>query len=240
MGTVALILMIVYVTFTLAMAVRLVRDWSHLKGRELLADLDDESKKIEELAGAKARLMRDIKELEFDHQMGHLSDEDYKQLRSRLERKTIRVMKKLDALRGETDFDAQIDQGLDQRYGIVFEEGAAEAGGAPERAVEAPVAPVTTSAPAAPAVSAPSAPVASAATSSEPDEGGTPCPGCGWSMEGDAAFCSQCGTALSVECGACGASMEADARFCSQCGTPAAAVAEAKAEAAPSSAGELG
>ncbi|MEL6178321.1 MAG: zinc-ribbon domain-containing protein [Myxococcota bacterium] len=208
MGSVALILMVIYIVFILAMGVKLVRDWSSLKGRELLADLDDEAKKIEELAAAKARLLRDIKELEFDHQMGHLSDKDYTQLRKRLERKTIRIMKKLDTIHGDADYGATIDHGLGERFGIYFDDHAAED--------------------AAEAASPPAKPEADGVDEAShkvapPEEDGEKrqiCPGCGWSMDAEASFCSQCGTALSRDCGACGAKLSLDAQFCEQCGTP--------------------
>lgn len=61
------------------------------------------------------------------------------------------------------------------------------------------------------------------------------CPSCGPRLEGDAAFCSECGRSLvdataAPRCAACGNELEADAKFCADCGAPVSVDAE-KAEA---------
>lgn len=49
-----------------------------------------------ELREEKARVLRAIKELEFDHDMGKLSDEDFKTVVDRYKLRAIEVMRKLD------------------------------------------------------------------------------------------------------------------------------------------------
>ncbi len=52
----------------------------------------------DELSEEKTALYRALKELEFDHQAGHLSDDDYGTLRSRYESHAAQILKELDAL----------------------------------------------------------------------------------------------------------------------------------------------
>ncbi len=51
-----------------------------------------------ELSEEKLAVYRALKELEFDHQAGHLSDDDYQALRSRYEARAAEVLKELDQL----------------------------------------------------------------------------------------------------------------------------------------------
>lgn len=171
-----------FIGFTLFGVWRLVQTSKAARSIEDLDDLQSEAGQLQELAATKARVLRDIKELEFDHAMGHLNDNDYKALRKRLERRAIGVIKRLDTARGDHDYDALIDAGLAERFGIVFDDSDdAASGGA--------LAPATTAA------------TASAATPSAlPDDGieRAPCGACGWPMDLDASFCSQCGARLTA------------------------------------------
>lgn len=210
MGTIAIIGifgLIVYVGF---MLYRLAESWNRAVGQDALAHLDDQAQELQRLAAAKASALRDIKDLEFDYQTGHLTDEDYQGLRQKLERKAIAVMQRLDELRGATDFDAIIDQEMERRYGISFEEGQGEQPEATSPA--AAPAPVP-----APVVEARSAPVAEA--------GGEACQDCGHENAPGARFCSQCGATQVQQvvprfCHDCGHGLEEGARFCASCGTP--------------------
>ena len=49
------------------------------------------------LQDEKARIYRAIKEISFEHQAGHLSQEDYQELRARYEAEAARILAKLDA-----------------------------------------------------------------------------------------------------------------------------------------------
>ena len=71
----------------------------------LRADLDRE----------KALTLRSIKELEFDHAMGKLSQQDFDQMAGRLRARAIGIMKQLDA--GTTSYRAQVERDLADRLG---------------------------------------------------------------------------------------------------------------------------
>lgn len=46
------------------------------------------------------------------------------------------------------------------------------------------------------------------------------CSNCGFTNDGDAGFCENCGTALVHACETCGAALKPQSRFCKQCGAP--------------------
>jgi hypothetical protein len=58
--------------------------------------------------------MRSIKELEFDRAMGKLSDEDWKEMSTRLRARAARLMRQLDAGEG---YRSQIERELEKRLG---------------------------------------------------------------------------------------------------------------------------
>ena len=55
----------------------------------------------QELEAEKARLLREIHELELDYQTGKLSDDDYRAIEARLKGKAVEVMQRIDALAPE-------------------------------------------------------------------------------------------------------------------------------------------
>jgi tetratricopeptide (TPR) repeat protein len=59
--------------------------------------LTHEEHPLEALQDEKARIYRAIKEISFEHQAGHLSQEDYQELRARYEAEAARILAKLDA-----------------------------------------------------------------------------------------------------------------------------------------------
>lgn len=229
MGSIVLLLVAGFVLFTAAMLALWVKLWQRSRSDDLLVDLDAEVKEITTLSVAKQRTLQDIRDLEFDYSLGHLSEADYTALRQKLERQAIQVMKRLDRLRGSTDFDALIDRGYAERFGVdpadapgSLAEVAPEAeAAAPAKPAPAAAKPATVAAGSAkPAHAAKPAPAASA------DET-RPCPGCSRAMDRDALFCSGCGTSLPpltpprpTACKACEAPLDEDARFCKQCGAP--------------------
>jgi len=60
-----------------------------------------QTSKKDQLLSEKESLYATIKELDFDHEMGKLSDEDYKQLKNEYTSKAVAVLKALDQT--ETD-----------------------------------------------------------------------------------------------------------------------------------------
>jgi len=63
-----------------------------------LADLDRAGGQYEDLQAEKKTLLRALKEIEFDHQMGKMSDEDAAQLERYYRSRAIEVLKAIDAL----------------------------------------------------------------------------------------------------------------------------------------------
>lgn len=117
MSTAFLILFAVFAAFTSWAIWRLFESWRVSAGKDLLTGLEGELQELQELAAVKARLLRDIKDLEFDHQTGHVSVEDYRDMRRKMEAKAIHVLKRLDELRGNVDYDSIIDDEYERRFG---------------------------------------------------------------------------------------------------------------------------
>ena len=87
--------------------------------RPLVSPQDDRSAVIGERTRAaleqeKTIALRTIKELEFDHAMGKISEEDFHEMSQRLRARAGRLMKQLDAASG---YRAQIESDLAKRLG---------------------------------------------------------------------------------------------------------------------------
>lgn len=77
--------------------------------------LDEEVQQIERLVARKSVLMQSLRDIEFDHETGKLSDRDYERLKKKYERRAVRVMRDLNDLRGDADRDEEIDSALEGR-----------------------------------------------------------------------------------------------------------------------------
>lgn len=62
----------------------------------------DAEVELAELEVEKARLLGEIHELELDYETGKLSDEDHREIESRLKGRAVEVMRAIDALRNPT------------------------------------------------------------------------------------------------------------------------------------------
>ncbi len=67
-----------------------------------LSDSDIDTKELRELISQKEAAYAALKELEFDYDIGKLSDEDYKELQQRYQGEAIAVLKRIDELQGES------------------------------------------------------------------------------------------------------------------------------------------
>jgi hypothetical protein len=73
---------------------------------------------IEALHAARAETVREIRELDFDHRMGKISDDDHRRLRGDLVQRGAGVLRDIEALSAnaeaprERDVDAEIEQAL--------------------------------------------------------------------------------------------------------------------------------
>jgi hypothetical protein len=118
MPTVLILTVIATALFVAGATWKLVEGWREASDQDMLTELDGELQELQLLAVTKSRMLSDIKDLEFDHQTGHVSPEDYADLRRRMESRAIHVLKRLDALRGDVDFDQKIDDGYEERFGV--------------------------------------------------------------------------------------------------------------------------
>jgi predicted nucleic acid-binding Zn ribbon protein len=117
MAVIAKLLMLMAAGFALFSFYRMFESWLAGRGQESMVELDEDAARLRELAIAKAQTVRDIKDLQFDYETGHLAKEEYVGLRKRLEGRGIAVLKRMDELRGAVDYDAVIDEELDLRLG---------------------------------------------------------------------------------------------------------------------------
>lgn len=145
-----------------------------LKAGRATVVLEDD--KLVELLGRKDALLRAIKELEFDYQVGKISQEDYQRLDQRLRRQAIGLIQQIEKVAPAT---ASLDEQLESIIAQFRQ----------TSRLPAPVAgpaPVTI-----PAAVPPAAPAVSALSSATRF-----CTECGKPVQAGHKFCAHCGTAL--------------------------------------------
>jgi hypothetical protein len=120
-------------------------------------------KRKKELEREKQALMKALKEIEFDHEMGKLSDADYQEIGGNYRARAVRVMRQLDLSAGDVDYRVLVERDVKSRL---------EARGA-QKAEAAP------------------APKAEAAPAAKPER--PRCPSCATDNDVDAVFCKKCG-----------------------------------------------
>ncbi|MEZ4458918.1 MAG: zinc ribbon domain-containing protein [bacterium] len=125
--------------------------------------LEAEIREVELLAARKATLLNSLRELEFDHQLNKISDEDYERFRTRYERQAVGVMRELDAVHGGRGWQQTIEAEIAARLGA-------------EPDIEEPADK--------PAIDSNDTPQADSDLS---------CAACGNTLEPDDKFCSECG-----------------------------------------------
>jgi len=79
-------------------------------------DLPDEME-LDRLLDRKAVIYRSIKDLEFEHAMGRLSDADYRRLEADYKNDAAIILQKLDQLGASEDLDKAIEKDLAARKG---------------------------------------------------------------------------------------------------------------------------
>jgi hypothetical protein len=126
-----------------------------------------------ELEREKAALLKAIKELEFDHEMGKVSDRDFTDIGQQYRARAIRVMRQLDE--GGQQYEAMIAKELAARLKkpVAPREEAKQPATVTEKKSE-PETPVPTG------------------------DGRIACKACGISNDGDAEFCKKCGARLTA------------------------------------------
>jgi hypothetical protein len=147
-------------------------------------------------ADRKRRVLRALKDLEHEHSIGKIDDEDYAEISAKYRDQAKAILREMDVeiepLRAKAEALAKAHlatRGLEEK--------AAAAPNAEAESAEEPAAP--------PASASPRQKCAKCATSNEPD----------------ATFCKKCRGRLGrIECSACATSNEPDATFCKKCGAP--------------------
>ena len=72
-------------------------------------------KRKKELEREKAALLKALKELEFDYQMGKVSESDYQEIGGNYRARAVRVLRQLDLNAGETDYKQLVERDLANR-----------------------------------------------------------------------------------------------------------------------------
>ena len=155
-----------------------------------------EDDRLTELLGRKDAVLKAIKDLEFDYQVGKLSEEDFQLYDQRLRRQAVALLQQIEQVAPQSaDLDTAMEAEIAQRRRVLD---SARAAGKPVVAAGAAVAasvPVAATAPAAALAIAGAAPGGNGAVS-----GGVPrfCTNCGSRLEAHHKFCANCGTPVSA------------------------------------------
>jgi cytochrome c-type biogenesis protein CcmH/NrfG len=163
-----LLLIIGAAIFTLVAAYHAVTPFLSSRQDQLRFEvLDEDLRRVEELAARKSNLLKSLRDVEFDFETDKISESDYRELKQRYERQAVEVMRDLDEVHGGRGWEKTIDEELGRRL-IRIKEKRQTARGSDATSQSA-----TSSA-------------ASAAV----------CPDCSKEMETNARFCSQCGATM--------------------------------------------
>jgi hypothetical protein len=158
-----------------------------------------EDDRLTELLGRKDAVLKAIKDLEFDYQVGKLSEEDYQLYDQRLRRQAVALLQQIEDVAPQSaDMDAVMEAEIAQRRRVLDPQSAAV-----KPAVATTAAAVAASVPVPVAAQSPALAVVAAPSGAAPVGNG--------SLSGVAAprYCTNCGSRL-----------EAHHKFCANCGTP--------------------
>lgn len=139
-------------------------------------------------------LVATIRDLDFDHQAGVLTEADYRPLRDDLAARAVSRLQNLDRATDETGFEEQIEalRPFDGAQGRL-------------RSGQA-------------AVSALRATRQDVADAHPDGNRPTVCHTCGQAVRADIRFCARCGAKLELSCPNCHGPVEVEDRFCATCG----------------------
>ncbi len=111
-----LLLIIVAVIFTLVAAYNVVTPFLSSERDQLRFELlDEDLRRVEELASQRALLLQELRDITLDRETGKLSQEDYEELKSNYERQAVQVMKELNEIHGGRGWEEAIDDELERR-----------------------------------------------------------------------------------------------------------------------------
>ncbi|MBI2305040.1 MAG: zinc ribbon domain-containing protein [Chloroflexi bacterium] len=141
------------------------------------------------LTSRKDSVLYALQDLEFEREVGSLSEADYRTLDQRYRARAISILKEMDENIGDESLEADIER----RVKSLRRSSAKEP---MEETIERQV----------------------AALRQHPQEKGKPCPRCGQSTGVGDRFCRHCGQNLAFLCPHCGQEQDMTSRFCTQCG----------------------
>jgi hypothetical protein len=141
-------------------------------------------KRKKELEREKQALLKALKELEFDYQMGKVSEADYQEIGGNYRARAVRVLRQLDLNAGETDYKQLVERDLANR---LMARGADEKpAAAPEKAAAKTTAKDTEKA------------VEKSVEKAAEKPARPKCAACSTENDTDAEFCKKCGARLVV------------------------------------------
>jgi hypothetical protein len=214
--------------------------WPLLVGSRQPETDDQDSERgvaLDHLLVQKESIYSALKELEFDHAMGNLSQQDYQELVGRYEDRAIAVLKTIDHVDEEETEEAEdpVEREIAalrlRRSGPSSRSAAGKPGSEIEAAVAALRRDRRQSVPHRLADDIEEEVAALRRTRRRAADGGAEvgpaeigtaaaCPACGAGLRGEAAaFCSRCGVSLRTTCPTCRGQVHRDDIFCSGCGT---------------------
>lgn len=149
-----------------------------------------EDDRLTELLGRKDAVLKAIKDLEFDYQVGKLSEEDYQLYDQRLRRQAVALMQQIEQVAPmSADLDTALEADIAQRRRVLD-----------SARMPAKAAPATVVAPAAMPTAAP-APAMVVAAGASVGNGSSParfCTNCGSKLEAHHRYCANCGTPVAA------------------------------------------
>jgi len=82
----------------------------------VLAGAEEHLARLDTLAERRARIQRELKDIELDHDMGKLDDDDFRRLQRRYQRRWLEVDRELESIAGLDDETlANVDEELERR-----------------------------------------------------------------------------------------------------------------------------
>lgn len=169
---------------------------------------EKETSQADRLAAERETILAALRDLDFDHATGKISDEDFTPQRAQLVAQGVAVLKQLDALspampeRAVSAEDA-IERAVAARRRSDHARVAPRAAQSADDLIEAEV-----------AARRKPAPVQRAAPASD----SVTCPHCGALAKPGDRFCPKCGQVLDLSCPTCARPIQPDDRFCAACG----------------------
>jgi hypothetical protein len=151
-----------------------------------------EDDRLTELLGRKDAVLKAIKDLEFDYQVGKLSEEDYHLYDQRLRRQAVGLLQQIEQVAPmSANVEAELEAEIAQRRRVLEPTDPTRARLVPAAVTASVAMPVTAQAP---AMAAAGVSVANGSASGSSTTAARFCTNCGTKLEVHHKFCANCGT----------------------------------------------